>query len=526
MRAALYARVSSRAQSERHTIKSQLSVLRAFIAGQGWELADEYIDDGRTARAGHLEKRDGFARLILDAEARRFDVVVVVDIDRLTRSEDMTERAVILGPFQRLGISIVTPSHGTLDLRTMLGEFQAQVYAMFAADENRKRSERTLAGKLRAVSENRPPAGPYPYGYRFDRATGWSIEPREAAIVREIFERVAAREPCSALDEDMRRRGLTRPRGGEWTKGRAARIVRASAYRGEWVVSKRRNQVLRLPPIVSSELWHAAQHAMDHTRGLNLRRTRHVYLLERLAVCELCGAPIYTASHGDTLEGRPVRPATYVCQRRLRRARGEPPCRLAHWKVELADPAVWDELRRALARPDLVEEAIATRAARAGDGGRTWERDIAEARRRLERLDAAQAAILARYRRGLVSDAAMDADLAAAARERALLERQVTTAQRAQASAVRAQGTAQELAAGLAAMRAGMRRASPEARQRIVRRLLGHAPVYVGPDGLRGMLGLAAERRIVRPMIHASWTMAHDADVREIGQLVVLRRAA
>jgi hypothetical protein len=40
-----------------------------------------------SARAGKLAKRDGLAPLMRDAQAGAFDVVVVVDLDRLTRSE-------------------------------------------------------------------------------------------------------------------------------------------------------------------------------------------------------------------------------------------------------------------------------------------------------------------------------------------------------------------------------------------------------------------------------------------------------
>src|SRR5687768_5363566 len=106
--AAIYARVSSQAQRDAHTIESQLRVLRAYVGAQGWELVDTYVDDGRSAKAGRLEQRDGFARLVRDATAKRFDILVVTDIDRLTRTDDMRERAAILGPFQAAGVRIVT----------------------------------------------------------------------------------------------------------------------------------------------------------------------------------------------------------------------------------------------------------------------------------------------------------------------------------------------------------------------------------------------------------------------------------
>ena len=50
------------------------------------------VDDGRTATEGFLSKRISFTRLIRDAALGLFDVVVIVDMDRLTRSEDLQER--------------------------------------------------------------------------------------------------------------------------------------------------------------------------------------------------------------------------------------------------------------------------------------------------------------------------------------------------------------------------------------------------------------------------------------------------
>src|SRR5690242_6765054 len=115
LRAVGYARVSSAAQRERETIASQLRVLPEFIARQGWTLVKPittYIDDGKSAKAGKLDKRDGLAALLRDAAAGEFDVVCVVDVDRLTRSEDIAERGMILGAFHRAGVRVASAMSG------------------------------------------------------------------------------------------------------------------------------------------------------------------------------------------------------------------------------------------------------------------------------------------------------------------------------------------------------------------------------------------------------------------------------
>ena len=54
VRAAIYARVSSDQQAERHTIDSQVEALLARAAADGHEVAAElrFLDDGTVARLG------------------------------------------------------------------------------------------------------------------------------------------------------------------------------------------------------------------------------------------------------------------------------------------------------------------------------------------------------------------------------------------------------------------------------------------------------------------------------------------
>ena len=67
---------------------------------------------------GFLSKRTSFTRLIQDAALGLFDVVVIVDMDRLTRSEDLQERGEVLGAFQRAGVQLEAnhPGHRLLVL--------------------------------------------------------------------------------------------------------------------------------------------------------------------------------------------------------------------------------------------------------------------------------------------------------------------------------------------------------------------------------------------------------------------------
>lgn len=465
-RAAIYARVSSQAQRDAHTIENQLRALPAFVAAQGWTLAGTYVDDGRSAKTGKLEKRDGFARLLAAAEARRFDVLVVADVDRLTRTNDMRERAAILGPFQRAGIRIVTPTGGELDLRTMLGELYVTMQALVAAEENRKRAERVKAGKARAIAEGRKPAGPTPYGLAYTRATGrWSLDPERADVVREIFRRVIGGESCKLIADDLHVRGVPPPRG-PWTRHKVWHIVRSRHVVGEWTADKRTRAVVRVPAIIDEETWQAAQDKLIEHGKRGLRKTRHVYLLEGLATCGTCGEPIAIRSPTPQRRGR-VGPAAYVCRARKYDQRGGR-CPAPILPVADVDQRVWAIVARALAGPQLAE-LVARRVEARTANRRDWEADVRRYEAQLDRAERAAAAIAARFRRGLLPEAAFDMELRAAGKERAALAVQLDRARQAARAHDDPQVSPEQW---LAVLRGLAETMAPEARQRAVRLLV------------------------------------------------------
>ena len=493
LRAAIYARVSSLAQRDAHTIENQRRTLRAYVAERGWELVEVYEDDGRSAKAGKLDARDGFARLVRDAEARRFDVLVVVDIDRLTRTDSIEERAQILGPFQRLGIQIVTPSGGALDLRSFLGEFWVTVQALVAAEENRKRAERIKAGKLRAIAEGRKPAGPTPYGLAYDRATAtWSIDTERAAILREIFTRTVRGESCQEIAEDLYARQAPSPRG-PWSRHKVWQLVRSRHAAGEWTADKRRRLVVKVPAIVDESTWRAAQEQLIAHGKRGLVKTKHVYLLEGLAVCSDCGSPIAIRSATHNSRGY-LNPAAYVCRARKYDRIGEKRCGSPVARTADIDAAVWERITEELNSPGLAADLEKRASARDADR-RSWERDVETWRRKLEKLDKHEAALLARFRRDQISETALDAELAAVARERTALRGQLQTAEQA---AKRQEGEPQEApGAWLEALRKLARKASSEAQQSIVRALVAKGGAVLAEGRVKLTLRVRAGSRDV-----------------------------
>lgn len=476
MRAAVYARVSSALQRDRQTIASQLRVLPDYARSRGWELVQTYADDGLTAKAGKLEARIGLAAMLRDAAARKFDVLVVIDIDRLSRSEDLTERGYIMGTLQRANVRIALAATGQLlDLNDSIGDLIGSIQAFGAADWLRKHRARIIEGKLTAIARGKKPAGPTPYGYRYDRSTGvWTVHDDEAAIIRELFDRTLAGETALAICEDLKVRGVPRPKNGTWTRERLYGLLKQTAYRGSWMADKAKQLAIATPPIVTDEVWNAvralATSRSHRTKGL--RRTKHTYLLEGLAVCALCGAPIRIASATPGKRPGIVFPARYVCARRRRPELGEEPCLLPYRPTGEVDEKLWRALRELVLVPGRIERAARKAHAEATQTSDLWRKDLAAAEKRIAHLEEHARLVIARGRRGLLSEDQVDAELAATKRDREQAEQQASSAQRAAFDA----GKRSRRAAGaeqlVAQLRSRVDATSPDERRALLEKLL------------------------------------------------------
>ncbi len=82
MRAATYSRYSSDLQSEA-SIADQVEVCRRLIESKDWTLVATYED---RALSGGSPFRPGYQKMLADAEAGVFDVIVVEALDRLGRT--------------------------------------------------------------------------------------------------------------------------------------------------------------------------------------------------------------------------------------------------------------------------------------------------------------------------------------------------------------------------------------------------------------------------------------------------------
>jgi site-specific DNA recombinase len=480
MRAHVYLRNSSDRQAKAATIDAQRPDCAALARQLGAVEVVEYTEEG-VSGAASLDDRPAMRRLLGAVAAG--DVVVSFALDRLSRSDDEIDRAAIYGGIRRAGARVETVLDGAVDTSTFGGRVLHAIRQEAAAEERRKILERTASGKRNALAEGRKPQGADPYGLRWSKdRRAWEVDAAQADVVREIYRRILAGETTGQIAADLARRGAPHPRSDRWSSARVWRIATRTACRGEWSFDGR---LLTVPAIIDPATWQAVQAQLLAAQRRGLRRTQHPYFLDDgTGRCGYCGGPMRVRwSGGERIA------SYYLCPSRA--------CGNRWRRTEPTDREVWERAVRALRQPGLVAVALAGANAARADG-EAGEREAVGYERRIARLDEIEAANLARNRRGLISDAALDRECEAIARERAVLTRSVEAAReaiergrRVGADVEELQGAAERLARRLEAPGLEVR-LDPEGA-----RMTPASPALRGRDGAapRGAQAAACRRR-------------------------------
>lgn len=145
-RVALYARVSTLNNQDP---EMQLSELREYAGRRGWQVVDEYTDQGVS---GSKESRPALNRLTADACRRRFDAILVWKIDRFGRS--LKHLVNSLAELAALGVAFIS-LRDNLDLSTPSGRLMFQIIGAMAEFERALIQERVRAGLRNARAKGK-----------------------------------------------------------------------------------------------------------------------------------------------------------------------------------------------------------------------------------------------------------------------------------------------------------------------------------------------------------------------------------
>jgi site-specific DNA recombinase len=371
--AVIYARYSSDNQRDA-SIEDQVRQCRARIEQEKWRLGEVYSDH---AISGATTLRPGYQKMLEDARAGRFKVVVAEALDRLSRDQEN-----VAGLFKQLcfaGIKLITLSEGEIgELHVGL---KGTMNALFLKDLAHK-TRRGLEGRIRQGKSG----GGLCFGYEVVHKIDTSgevlrgerrINEAEAAIVRRIFREFSQGRSPRAIAQSLNKGGVPGPAGkswgpstiyGNWQRGTG--ILNNELYIGRLVWN--RQQFVKDPStgkrqarlnaqskwiveevphlrIVDDDLWLSVKERQQDSRsrivikdkGIRSERARRPnYLLSGLLKCGTCGGGFSKISQSH-----------YGCST----ARNKGTCdNLLTVRRDVLEATVLDGLKNQLMHPELV----------------------------------------------------------------------------------------------------------------------------------------------------------------------------
>jgi DNA invertase Pin-like site-specific DNA recombinase len=159
LKAVGYRRVSMREQVDGHSLDAQEKNIRDYTANQGWKLIEIYTDAGISAKKD--SHRPSLERLIADAEAGKFDVIVVDKIDRFYRH--LAGLLTALDHLRSIGVSFASVQE-RLDFTSPWGKLMLTVLGILAEIYLDNLRQETIKGKRQRAREGLWNGLP-PFGY-------------------------------------------------------------------------------------------------------------------------------------------------------------------------------------------------------------------------------------------------------------------------------------------------------------------------------------------------------------------------
>ncbi|MBR4765479.1 MAG: recombinase family protein, partial [Clostridia bacterium] len=280
MNGVIYARYSSHAQNEQ-SIEGQLKECYRYAESNGINIIREYIDRAQT---GTNDNREQFQKMILDSKSGDFDTIVVYQLDRFARNR--YDSAVNKAILKKNGVRVLSARENiTDDASGILVEGILESLAEYYSAEL---SQKVRRGMLINAEKCQFNGGSIPFGYSIDKDKHYAVNPDQAFIVVEIFERYLSGETIKSITDDLRVRQIKTNKGSYLDKSSLLRMLRNKRYTGSYIYASVEIPD-SIPAIVPKELFDKVQPMLDkNSRAPGRRRDEDEYLLTTKLFCGKC----------------------------------------------------------------------------------------------------------------------------------------------------------------------------------------------------------------------------------------------
>lgn len=213
VRVALYTRISTDEDHQPFSLEAQQDRLKSYVKSQdNWKIVRQYEDQ----MTGSIIERPGLQEALGDAREGRFDLLLVVRVDRLARS--VRALASILEDLDLNGVAFRSATE-PFDTASPAGRMMVQMLGVFAEFERATIIERVIAGMEKKAAKGGWNGGSRPLGYDYDAPTGTlRVNESEAPVVREIFDLYTEKQIGSiSIARLLDDRGHRTKNGAHWS---------------------------------------------------------------------------------------------------------------------------------------------------------------------------------------------------------------------------------------------------------------------------------------------------------------------
>ena len=279
----IYIRVSTEDQArEGFSLPEQEKRLRAMCEYKNYEIYKVYKDAGISAKTGN--KRPAFEELKEDIVNKKCNTIVVLKLDRLTRSVYDWENIM---KFLEENNAYLDCANDDINTTNANGRMVARLLTTVSQNEIERTSERTKIGLAGAIKVgNIPNKAPFGYKHVNKKLVIDPLTKDEVIRIFNLYYEGNSYQTISNIYNEEKVLGKT-----NWCDSTILRILENEIYKGDYVHGKKTNHPTYyenvVEPLVSKELWEECQ-VQKRKNSRNYKRDKEYLFLQKLR-CPKCG---------------------------------------------------------------------------------------------------------------------------------------------------------------------------------------------------------------------------------------------
>jgi len=380
--------VSKEEQAEKDlSLPAQKERIQLYCQSQGWEIYDFYCDDGYSAK--NLNRPE-MKRMIQDAKAGLFHAVVVVRLDRISRSQkDVLYLIEDVFDKNHVGFKSVTQS---FDTTTAFGKAAIGMLAVFAQLEREQLIERINDAKREAAKQGRHGGGFTLYGYYNNTAAKQlEINELEARTVQFIYSEYIKGDSYQTISETLNSNKIPSPKNKGWSRVTVRNILLNPKYTGK-IKHKGILYEGKHAAIITQEEWEQVQ-AIAKSKTKFLPGTNSG-MLSGIIYCGECGMKMRKKAVWQNYPSANPKKVTnyYVCYNQDKGYLSKENCACGYKHVEDIDKKVIEQLMQYSINPKLIKEELSKMFEKTPDNGKALseaKRELAQIKKKLDKWYAA-----------------------------------------------------------------------------------------------------------------------------------------